>query len=213
MMITDLMHRLKVRDREFVTADEIKEFCKISGFEYNNVVKYLEEQKYLQRIFRGIFHVIPYARDNVRYNHLELVAKGLELKNVKNWYCGLHTALKLNNMTHETFVIDDIISDSIFRQNPMRIADHKFRFIKISKKLMHFGIRKHGMINFSDPEKTILDFVYLGKYNGKSNKRIIADVADWSDKVSHNTMRKYSKFYPKTTREVVYEVLHERQTD
>ncbi len=73
----------------------------------------------------------------------------------------------------------------------MKIDNHKFRFIKISKKLMHFGIKKYGVIKFSDPEKTILDFIYLGKYNGKSNKRIILDVYDWSQKISHNTIKRY----------------------
>jgi len=209
MIITDLIHRLEVREQEFVTADEIKKFCKIAGFQYDNVVKYLEEQKYLQRIFRGIFHVISYSRNNTKYNHLELVAKGLELKGIENWYCGLHTALKFNNMTHETFVIDDVISDSIFRQNPMTIADHKFRFIKISKKLMHFGIKKYGLVKFSDPEKTILDFIYLGKYNGKSNKRIVSDVYDWSQNIHKDILKQYSKHYPKTIREIIQEILYE----
>ncbi len=200
------------------------------------MAKYLGEQKHLQRILRGIFHVISYARGDVGYSHLELAAKGLGIRNIKNWYCGLHTALKLNNMTRETFVIDDIIRASILRQNPMMIADHKFRFIKISKKSMHLGIKKHGMINSPDPEKTILDFVYLGKYNGKSNKRIIADIAGRSEKISHDTMRKYSEFYLKTARvaaalcvfakndakscliflfciDYAYGLLHERQTD
>lgn len=210
MIITDLIQKLEVREQEFVTANEIKDFCKIAGFQYDNVIKYLEEQKYLQRIFRGTFHVISRSRNNSKYNHLELVAKGLELKGVENWYCGLYTALKFNNMTHETFVIYDIISDSIFRQNPMTIDHHKFRFIKISKKLMHFGIKKQGMIKFSDPEKTILDFIYLGKYNGKSNKRIVSDVYDWSQNICKDTLKQYSKHYPKTIREIIQEILYER---
>lgn len=48
-----------------------------------------------------------------KYNHLELVRKGMELKKVKNWYFGPHTALKMNNMTHEHFTIEDLVSDSI----------------------------------------------------------------------------------------------------
>jgi hypothetical protein len=52
------------------------------------------------RIFRGIFYIksaeeIDMRRD--RYNHLELVAKGLELKGVKDWYFGLYTALKVTS--------------------------------------------------------------------------------------------------------------------
>ena len=78
--------------------------------------------KYIIRIFRGIFYVksleeIKYKK--VKYNHLELVAKGLELKGVKHWYFGLHTALKLNNATHEYFTIDYVITDSFYRNKPI----------------------------------------------------------------------------------------------
>ncbi len=214
MTITDLVRKLDVEDKEFVTADEIRKFSKFSGHSYDNITKYLEEQNYLQRIFRGIFYVMPYRRQHIhgKYNHLELIAKGLKIKGVENWYCGLHTALKFNNMTHETFVIDDIISDSVFRQQPITIDNHKIQFRKISKKLTNFGIKNNGIIRYSDPEKTILDFIYLGKYNGKPNKRIISDVYDWSEKISEEKIKKYSKFYPKTTRDIVYEVLHERKT-
>ena len=86
---------------------------------------------------------------------------GLELKKVTNWYYGLNTALQLNNMTHEYFVIDDILNDTIFRQNIMTIKERKYNFRKISKKLLNFGIKNSGIVKYSDPEKTILDFIYL----------------------------------------------------
>ena len=92
-----------------MTAAEVKRYCKPRKLSYDNVVKYFGEQEYFVRIFRGIFYVkspeeIKLGRS--RYNRLELVAKGLEIKGVKNWYFGLHTALKINGMTHEYFTID-----------------------------------------------------------------------------------------------------------
>lgn len=202
--------------KEFITSEELKEYCKRGNFDYNIVIKSLERSKYLTRIFRGIYYIK--TPDEIilgksKYNHLELVAKGLELKNIKNWYYGLYTALKFNNMTHETFVIDDVINDTIFRQGPMKINNHKFNFTKISEKLLNFGIKKEGKIKYSDPEKTILDFIYLGKQNGKSNRRIISDVMDWSQKISEKKFKKYLKNYPKTIREIGEEVLHERGSD
>lgn len=63
------------------------------------------------------------------------------------------TALKLNNMTHESFAIEEVISDSLFRARPIKIANYNFRFAKHSKKLLDFGTEKRNGLEFSDPEK------------------------------------------------------------
>lgn len=211
MRISDLIRKLEIAEKKYVTSSEIKEFCKIGKFDYDTVVQYLVEQKYLVRIFRGIFYVRPhYYKKYDEHNSLELVANGLEIKGVENWYYGLHTALKINNMTHEYFVIEDVLSDTVFRQKPIKVNDHKFRFVKISKNLFSFGIKKHGTIKYSDPEKTILDFVYLGKYNGKSDMRIIMDVSEWSEKTSEKKLKKYAKHYPKSIQKIIEEIIHAR---
>jgi len=209
MKTTDIIKRLHIEKKEFVISSDLNDYCKEAALNYDSTVKYLEERKYLVRIFRGIFYVKTaeelYSK-HAKYNHLELVAKGLELKNVTNWYFGLYTALKINNMTHEYFTIDDVLNDSIFRQNPMSINGRKFNFIKISKKLLNIGIKKHGMINYSDPEKTILDFIYLWKYNGKQNKRIVMDISEWANNLSKIKLKKYSKHYPKSVQKIIDEV-------
>ncbi len=97
---------------------------------------------------------------------MELVARGITLKGVKDWYFGLHSALKINNMTHEEFGIDEVISSEIFRAKPIKIVGHKFRFNKVSKKLLGFGVIENGALRYSDREKTILDFIYFWRYNG-----------------------------------------------
>ncbi len=218
MKSTTLFQKLQIDKKELVTSAELKQYCKKGGFDYDLAIKSLVRGRRLVRVFRGIYYVR--APDEIvlgksRYSHLELVARGLDLKNVENWYYGLYTALKLNNMTHETFVVSDVINDSIFRQNPMKIGDHRFKFTKISKKLTGFGIRRGGggKIRYSDPEKTILDFIYLWRQNGRSSKRIVSDVIDWSQKISEKRMKKYLKNYPKTTKETACEVLHERESD
>lgn len=206
MRITDILKKLRVDKKEFVKSAELKEYCKIGGLDYNSTIKYLEERKYLIRIFRGIFYiqsVTDYHSGHENYNHLEFVAKGLELKGVTNWYYGLHTALQLNNMTHEYFVIDDILNDSIFRQNTMTIKERKYNFRKISKKLFNFGIKNNGIVKYSDPEKTILDFIYLWKYNGKHDRRIINDLSDWTKNISIDKIRKYSRHYPNSTKQII----------
>ncbi|MBN2237331.1 MAG: hypothetical protein JW729_07210, partial [Bacteroidales bacterium] len=140
-----------------------------------------------------------------KYNHLELVAKGLELKQVKNWYFGLHTALKLNNMTYEHFTIDYVVSDKIFRAKPINIAGYKFKFVKLKSSLFLFGIIKNK-IRYSDPEKTILDIMYRWRYNGIPKEKIVSDISEWSKNLAKPKIKKYSKNYPKTIQDITREV-------
>lgn len=65
---------------------------------------------------------------------------------VKNWYFGLYTALKLNNMTHEHFAVDYVVNDRLFRPKPMTIAGYKFRFLKLAPRLLKFGITENDLI-------------------------------------------------------------------
>jgi hypothetical protein len=192
--------------KEFVTAEELKRYCKTMKLNYEMVVRYFGMRAYLVRIFRGVFYVksleeLKLGRN--KYNHLELVAKGLELKHVKNWYFGLHTALKLNNMTHETFAVEDVVNDKLFRANPIAIAGYKFKFSRLSPSLLGFGIRKAGNgVRYSDPEKTLLDFIYLWRYNGIPEEKIVADVSGWEKGASKEKLMAYAKKYPKTVAEI-----------
>lgn len=208
MRMSILLEKLWIDKKEFVTTKEIKEYCKTMKLKPDAVIHYFTRRKSLVRIFKGIFYVKSLEEFKLgknKYNHLELVTKGLELKGVKNWYFGLHTALKRNNMTHEYFTIDEVISDSLFRANPVNIVGYKFRFIKISPSLLNFGIKKDNStgIRYSDPEKTILDFIYLSTQDGADANRVAMDVSDWAKDVSKDKIRKYSKNYPKTVANVV----------
>lgn len=211
MKISTIVDKLRLEKKEFVTSEELKEYCKVFKIDHKSAIHYLTKMRYLVRIFRGIFYVKTLEEFKLgttkKYNHLELVAKGLELKEVKNWYFGLHTALKLNNMTHEYFTIDEVISDTVFRAKPINIAGNKFRFVKLSPALLNFGIKKEKMYRYSDPEKTILDFIYLLTYEGMAAKRIVMDVADWAENISKDKIRKYSENYPKTVAKIASEVV------
>lgn len=206
-----LVEKLWMEDKEFVTNKELKQYCKVLKLDYSSVIHYLLKWKYLIRIFRGIFYVKSleeFKLGKSKYNHLQFVAKGLELKGVKNWYFGLHTALKLNNMTHEHFVIEEVISDSLFRSKPTSIAGYKFKFVKISSSLLDFGIKQENtMLRYSDPEKTILDFIYLYKQDGIPADKIVIDISSWSNNISTVKFKKYSKRYPKTVWEIANRVI------
>jgi len=204
-----LLKKLRIENKEIITAKEIKKYCNQLELDYEATINHFLSRNHLTRIFRGIFYIKTLDEiklGKIKYNHLELVAKGLEIKNVKKWYFGLYTALKLNNMTHEYFTIDYIINDKLLRTNPMKIASHKFKFLKLKKSLSSFGITHKDTIAYSDPEKTILDFIYIWRYSGIPKDSIIADVDEWSTNLSIPKLKEYSKNYPKTVQKIAHKL-------
>ena len=89
----------------------------------------------------------------------------------------MYTALKLNNLTHAHSTVDYVVNDRILRVKPMTIAGYNFKFAKLKPSLFNFGIIGNGL-KHSDPEKTILDFAYVWRYNGVPKEKITADVEE-----------------------------------
>lgn len=209
-----LLKKLRLEKKEIVTSEELKVYCKQLKLDYDSAIDHFVTRGHLIRIFRGIFYVKSLDElklGKTKYNHLELVTKGLETKGVNNWYFGLYTALKLNNMTQEYFSIDYVVNDKILRVNPMKISGHRFRFIKLKPLLFRFGVSSKESIRYSDPEKTILDFIYMWRYNGVPKDRIIADVSEWSTNLSIGKFIQYAENYPKTVQAIAKEIVYKHR--
>lgn len=209
-----LLKKLRLEKKEIVTSEELKAYCKQLKLDYDSTIDHFVTRGHLIRIFRGIFYVKSLDElklGKTKYNHLELVTKGLETKGVINWYFGLYTALKLNNMTHEYFSIDYVVNDKILRVNPMKISGHRFRFMKLKPLLFSFGVSCKESLRYSDPEKTILDFIYMWRYNGVSKDRIIADAGEWSTNLSVGKFIEYAENYPKTVQAIAKEIAYKHQ--
>jgi len=164
-----LVRKIEMDEKKtkFIVRDTIKEYCRALKLDYHSAIRYLLSNKYLVRVLRGIFYIKSIEErklNKIDINYLEALKKALEIKGVKNWYFGLETALKLNNVTHEYFSEDFVVSDSIYRAKAFDILGYKIKFLKIKKDLTEFGIKKEN-VNYSDVEKTILDIIYFGKYN------------------------------------------------
>ena len=210
-----MLKRIQLEGNEFITREKLITYCKDFKIDYDDAIAYYLRKEYLLRIFRGIFYVKSPEELNLgrqRFNHLELVAKGMSLKSVNDWYFGLYTALKLNNMTHEHFNAEDVISTKLLRISPITISKHKFRFTKISASLYGFGIiekrtRIRGVnLRYSDPEKTILDFVYLWRYRGNADERIVSSIADWTGNINRKKLRSHAIKYPSSVKRIVEKI-------
>ncbi|MGD0645311.1 MAG: hypothetical protein ABSA75_10440 [Candidatus Bathyarchaeia archaeon] len=204
-----LLKKLRLDNKEFITSKELKRCCKLMSLNYEKTIRYFVYRGYLTRIFKGIFYVKSLDEAKLgksKYSNLEFVAKGLELKGVKDWYFGLYTALKFNNMTHESFSVDYVVNDKLLRSKPINIAGYKYRFIKLVPRLLQFGIIEDSL-RYSDPEKTILDFIYTWRYNGVPKEKIALDVSEWAKGISGEKTKKYAGNYPKTVQEIAEMVI------
>jgi predicted transcriptional regulator of viral defense system len=199
-----------VKTDGIITSDEIKNICNnnLINLEYNYAISYLLNNGYLERIVRGIFYIrsLEEKRDKVsRINFLDVIVKVMEIKKINNWYFGLESALKLNNLTHETYFLDTIINNKIKNNKPLEILGRKVKFTKILGVNYSFGIIS-GKTNignkyyYSNPERTILDIAYLGKYNGKTKKEIKYDIKEYT--VNPLVLKEHSNKYPNTIKEV-----------
>lgn len=192
MSLKIIVEKLARSNKKFITVNELKIDCNKLNLDYYTVIRYLTHYKYVERIFKGIFYIYSIEERKLGKSEMsfyEIIKEALKIKGINNWYFGLETALKFNNLTHEYFTIDYIINDSLFRAKPMKIMGHKVKFYKLIPKMISFGIINNNF-NYSDPEKTVLDLLYLKHYNKLAFEEI-------SEKLSKTKLIKYAKNYPK----------------
>ena len=182
-----VVEKLLRKENKFITRTEIEKDCIKLNLDYIILIKYLIRHKYLERILKGIFYVYSLEErklGKLEKNIYEIITHALKIKKINNWYFGLETALKMNNLTHEYFTTIYIINDTIFRAKPIKIMNHKVKFYK-TNKLLFFGI-KNNIYTYSDPEKTILDMIYFKKIEGLN---------EYEKKLSKSKLKKYAKYY------------------
>ena len=201
MTLKLIVEKLARDNKKFILSNEIKDYCRKLSLDYLPTIKYLLRNKYLARLFRGIFYIYSIEERKLgksEMNYFEILKEALKIKGVKNWYFGLETGLKFNNLTHEYFTIDYVINDKIFRAKPIIIMGRKVKFYRLSRKMFVFGIIKNS-INYSDSEKTLLDLLYLKHYTKEEFEEI-------AEELSKIKLLKYVKNYDKRAINIVREL-------
>lgn len=205
MKYSILVKRIHLSGKKYLTAEEISSMCKDAGVEYRSGAIYLTRTKHLIRILKGFFYVrAPRERSTgiSETNFFEALTKALEHKGVK-WYFGFDTAIKFNDLTHEYFPIDYVVSDRVFRSKPVDVLGHKVKFIKLNESLFGFGV-KHGKgVNYSDIEKTILDTVHVRKHKGMEDAAIKNEISDLLRHANKKKLREYAEHYSLSVRNFV----------
>ena len=201
MTLKLIVEKLARGKKKFITSDEIKDYCRRLSLDYLATIKYLLRNKYLARIFRGVFYVYSIEERKLgksEMNSFEILKEALKIKGVRKWHFGLETGLKFNNLTHEYFTIDYIINDKLFRAKPIAIMGRKVKLYKLKPKLLSFGIIKKNL-NYSDSEKTLLDLLYLNHYSREEFEEI-------AETLSKRKLLKYAKNYDKKVLNAVKEL-------
>ncbi len=187
-----------------VTRGEVEDVCKKFKANPRNTINYMITYGYLVRILRGLYYVKTY--DEFKFEKsmdvYRLIFLGMDRLKI-NWYFGLYTALLLNGLSHEFFGTIFVLNNKIFRPKEIVIGGEKVKFIKLKDKLFGFGVVSKNSLRFSDPEKTVLDFIYIFRYRGVAEERIISMLEDYSKSLEKSKVKAYLKFYPKTVSRVV----------
>lgn len=204
-----LIKKLYLNDATFIESDLLRDYCKKLNMDYNSVIGYLTSHRYLIRILRGLFYkpsIEERKLNTLRLDYMDAIKTAMEFKDVKNWYFGLESALKLNNLTHEFFTVDCVVNDKIFRANNVRILGHETRFIKLKKGLFDFGI-SWNKFPVSDTEKTLLDIIYLSKYEGLRDEEIKAKIVGLLKSCSKKNILRYAIKYNKSVYKFVEKII------
>jgi len=205
-----IWRKLLVDGNKIVTSNTIRESSKGLGKDHTRSLRYLQEHKYLTRIFRGIFYVNSRKeRDTGTFERsiYKIVAEALALKSVKHWYLGLETALRINGLTHEYFTVNYVITDSYRTTKIIKIADTRFQFLKWSRRHFTFGVKKEFELKFSDREKTILDLVYKRYLDSRDEHQAISPFVEYERILDKSKIRMYLEEYPQKIRKIVQERL------
>jgi len=193
-----LVKKLDFVDGKFITSDKIKGYCSVLKMKYSDAIIYLTRHKYLHVILRGIFYNPSIEERKYKgfdATYREAMLKALEIKGIDNWYFGLETAVKFNNLTHEFFVMDIIINDRIGRAKPIEVFGNKIKMIKIRPELFSFGIKRSKGMRYSDVEKTVLDMIYLKRYEGLADETIRDYIMPYLEHCSKEKLKRYAKKY------------------
>mgnify|MGYP000178210645 CR=1 FL=1 len=206
-----IWEKLQLNNQKIVTSDEIKEYARQLGRDELDVIRYLQRHAYIDRIFRGYFYVKSYdehRRKSFDFPILDIIAMGLKAKGVKNWYFGLGTALKLNNMTHEYFTTDFVITDSYRTTKIIEIFGQRFQFIKWHGG--HFNedwIIKRKLTRYSNPQKTVLDLAYRRYIKARDENYIPGPIKEYENMLASHDLEKYLRIYPPLFCQIVEDYL------
>ena len=196
--------------REVVTTDALSAMARRIGATPEHALRHLRREGYLLPLFRGYYYVRSPDEMRLhreRHDPLELFALAARAKRIGEWYFGLHTALRLNGLTHEDRREETLVSRHFYRIGGVPIGSRRFVIHKWGPELFGFGLDRHGTFQMSDPEKTVLDLAYLDYWASRKGHPESRDWLEHLSSVNRAKVRRYLPHYPEPVRKRVEEHL------
>ena len=157
-----------------ISTKEIGEACKLLKIDFNTAFVGLTRWKVLAPVaFKGVYYLRNREeRDlgTIKEDPLSIVARACNLKLKKAWYFGLATALHIAGLwEQQTLTTITVVSKKrIFGLKEKKIAGMKVEFKQLAKVRFDKLVRQQGIIRYSDPSRTILDYAYFNARNKES---------------------------------------------
>ncbi len=192
--------------REVLTSEALSTMARRIGAKPEHALRHLRREGYLLPLFRGYYYVRTPEELRLhieRHDPLELFALAARAKGIGAWYYGLHTALRLNGLTHEDRREEAVVSRSIYRIHGVPIGGHRFVIHRWGAKLFGFGLERRATYRVSDPEKTVLDLAYLDHWTANKGHPVARTWVEHLGSIDARKVRRYLSHYPEEVRRTV----------
>jgi hypothetical protein len=196
--------------REVLTSKVLSAMARRIGASPAHAVRHLRREGYLLPLFRGFYYLRSPEEMRLhreRHDPLALFALAARAKGIGEWYFGLHTALRLNGLTHEDRREETVVSRRFYRIGGVPIGSRRFVIHKWGPALFGFGLERQGTYRVSDPEKTVLDLAYLDHWAARKGHPEARVWMEHLSSVRAAKVRRYLRHYPEPMRRRVEENL------
>ncbi|MFA6330381.1 MAG: hypothetical protein WCX64_06950 [Candidatus Micrarchaeia archaeon] len=175
---------LERKDRVVLTKD-IRTACNLLKLDYDGVLVSLIRSKVLETaVFKGVYYVKSREeRDlgTIKGDPFNVVARACNLKLKNGWYFGLATALYIEGLwEHQGLTGITVISKRRVQRAKADFAGMRVEFKQLSGVPFNKLVQKKGVLRYSKPARTMLDYAYFSARNRDSveyAKEILRDIA------------------------------------
>lgn len=206
MSSTVVWETLVRKEKDVVTTLELEGLARRAGKDPRHAIDHLVKARRLEPLFKGSYYVKK--PDEVllnvrRKSALELFALATRTRDVGRWYFGLHSALRLNGMTHEYSPVETVVSEKLYRILGIEMAGAKFIVHKWSSDLFGFGITRINGLPVSDPARTVLDLAYADYWEKRHGRSPTGEWREYLSRVDKAAFDAYVARAPAPLREWV----------
>jgi len=124
-------------------------------------------------VFKGVYYVRNRnERDlhTIEEDPLRILARACNMRLGKDWYFGLATALKLAGVWRQQSLTTITIITKMRVRSKASFAGYVVEFRVLSIESFESMLQGDGVIRFSDPARTMLDFAYFGARRANSDQ-------------------------------------------